>query len=221
MAKTYPHVQTIIPNSQWKGTVSERMYYAPRESAESVENQELIFDRQLRAQREREQGADFESVLGPGNTVEEKRVLDYMKKAAGNAILENAANLAAPATKVILDGWLERHPNFVDSDYNGQQIGLLLKRKYGVAAVYDEADLDEALSDAARMGILQVVPDMAKQKKMSADEIYVAAQIALQSGRKPEPEPEPEPFDEAAAEQMTLSELRRRSSSHDPLGPQY
>lgn len=220
MAKAYPHVQTIIPNSQWKGTVSERMYYAPRESAESVETQELIFDRQFRAQREREQGAEFESVLGPGTTIEEKRVLDYMKKAAGNAILENAANLAAPATQKIVNIWLKDHPGFIDSDYNAQQIALLLKRKYGSAAVYTYEDLSECAEDAARMGILQVARDIEKQKKMTADEIYVASQLALQSGRKPEPEPEPE-FDQAAAEQMTLSELRRRSSAHDPLGPQY
>jgi len=71
------------------------------------------------------------------------------------------------------------------------------------------------LHACAANGLLRVAGD----KKMTPDEIYVASQLALQSGRKLEPEPEPE-FDEEAAYKMTPSELRRRSGSPDPLGPQ-
>ncbi len=53
---SYPHVVTLIPNSSWRGTISLRTYFAPRDCAESVENQELKLDREHRAQRDRGRG---------------------------------------------------------------------------------------------------------------------------------------------------------------------
>ncbi len=142
-----------------------------------------------------------------------------MKKASATAVLESAATLAQPATKKILDSWLRKHPGFIVSDYNAGQMALLLKRKYGESYVYSEEDLDEVGQDLARMGILQIDADIEKQKQLSADEVYVHSQIALQAGRQAETEQE---FDEEAASKMSNAELRRRSGVvFDPLGPQY
>jgi hypothetical protein len=211
-----------VASGQWRGAVTGRTYYAPRECQESVERQEQI-ENDKRAgilARQRCEGFENEMIMGTGPLSADK-LRDHANMLANEAVVENAKRYTAPGVQMLINQWLKEHPDYDDGGEIGLENGkraalVILGANQRSITPRSTAEIDNAMSLLAANGLLRVKGDT----KMTEDQKYIASQIALRNKTQAAPAPEPE-FDEVAAQSMSLSELRRRSGRPDPLGPQY
>lgn len=194
--------------------------YDSEQAARHYDDEQLTIRRARMARIEDE---DFDRMITTGgvssNTAEANR---QIQRLADEATEQQHRRYVAPGMNTVMNRWLATHPNYVDSDYNGNQMKSALLMLYGRSEPRDTAELDAAIEGLVRIGALQVVEDIEKQKKMSADELYVATQIALQRKGAAQAAPEPElrePSEKEMYEDMSMDELRQRSGGFHQLGP--
>ena len=193
--------------------------YDSEQAARHYDDKELTI---RRARMTRTEDENFDRLITTGgvsaNTAEANR---QIQRLTDEATEQQHRRYVAPGMNAVMNQWLDEHPHYINSEYNGNQMRSALIMLYGRAEPRDTTELDAAMEGLVRIGALQVVADIEKQKKMSADELYVATQIALQ--RKGSAQATPEPESKTPSEQemyaMPLDELRRGSGAYDPLGP--
>jgi len=207
-----------IGHGEYDGLITGHRYdhRTPVQTAEMLEQREAD-KRAGILSRQRCEGFENEMVIGSG-PLSADQLRDHASMLANEALVESAKRHTAPGVKMLIDHWLANHPDYDDGGEvgkeNGQRAAFVILGATGRISPRSTADIDDAMDKLAANGLLRVKGD----KKMTQDEIYVASQLALQSGRKAEPEPEPE-FDEEAAYAMTTDELRQRAGGFHPLGP--
>ncbi|SRR6266851_2335877 len=207
-----------VGHGEYDGVITGHRYdhRTPAQTAEMLEQREAD-KRAGILSRQRCEGFENEMVIGSG-PLSADQLRDHASMLANEAVVETAKRHTAPAVKMLIDHWLANHPDYDDGGEvgaeNGTRAALVILGATGRISPRSTAEIDDAMDKLAANGLLRVKGD----KKMSADEIYVQSQLALQSGRKPEPEPEPE-FDEEAAYAMSPDELRQRAGGFHPVGP--
>lgn len=196
-----------------EGWVSTEMgkVYDSEEAARHYDDRELTIRRARQARTEDE---DLDRLITTGGVSTDTAKLNrHVQRLADEGTEQHHRRYVGPGMNAVMKQWIDTHPNYVDSQYNGNQMRSALIILYHRAEPRDTAELDAAAESLVRIGALQVVADIEKQKKMSADELYVAAQLALQAsgGAQSTPAPEPAALSEEEMYEMPLEKLEMRA----------
>lgn len=185
--------------------------YDSEQAARHYDDKELTIRRSRMARTEDE---DLDRLITTGGVSTDTAKLNrQIQRLADEGTEQHHRRYVAPGMNAVMRQWLDAHPNYVDSPYNGNQMVSALIMLYGRKEPRDTAELDAAAESLVRIGALQIVADIEKQKKMSADELYVATQQALRAKGNAHSAPvsEPAPLSEEEMYEMPLEKLEMRA----------